>query len=97
MARLTISDATVGFTEPIKVDAKACVSVSVWGVFTANITVQRLVGNKDPEDEANWREIEVYTEPVEKNAFLPSGGYIRAGLAYDVDWFSGTAEVEVYI
>lgn len=64
------------YTDPMQLDASERYSVSISGIFDATLTMQRnLIGGA-----GNWRNVEDYTGPIEKDGITVEGQEMRIGI-----------------
>ena len=76
------------FNTAVQIDVGERFTVSLSGTFVATITLQRRL------DGTNWRDVESYTVPTEKDGLAAEGQEVRLGIKTG-DFTSGTAKVRI--
>ena len=81
-ASVTVQDT---FTAPLYLHPGARCSISIFGAFTADITLQRKL------DGTNWRDVETWSLPIETTYIADQTQNVRIGVKTG-DYTTGTVE-----
>jgi hypothetical protein len=76
------------FTDPILIHENERYTLSISGSFTATVTHQRRL------DGINWRDVEPFTIPAEKDGIAPEAQEVRVGVKTG-DFTSGPIVVRI--
>ena len=82
------------FTTPKFISGRTF-AMSIYGDFTATVSLQRVNVNDEPTVGTIWKTVATFTEPIELNGLDAGGHWYRIGIATG-NYTSGTVLVDVY-